>query len=200
MFNFYYHIKSIIICCFFISFISVMEFDFFGDNDNILYNWQTNPIKSIELSPTKNYEFATIKTIMKDYSFYKWRDHYFKIEKIKKLNYINIYGNKNGKICGKDSYGNNLYFPNDVECPINDIIIDNNNLNLTDYKEIQLENNLSLYYTNKNISQEIIIDLKANPKYWKLNLNLKKTNALCKYLEEYFDELEKNAKITIILI
>ena len=42
-----------------------------------------------------------------------------------------------------------LYFPYDVECPINDIIIDNNNVNYIDYKEIKLTNNTLLYYTNK---------------------------------------------------
>ena len=170
-FNIYYIIKSIILSFFFIFFISVLEYKFFKYNDNLWYNWNSNPIKSIELSPTQNYEFAKIKTKKKDYSFYEWRYHYFKIEKIKNIDYINIYKNTNGKICGKDSYGNNLYFPNDVECPINDIIIDKNNLNLTDYKEIQLETNLSLYYTNKNITKEIIIDLKANPENRMLNLN-----------------------------
>lgn len=34
---------------------------------------------------------------------------------------MNIYSNKNGKICGKDSFGNNLFFPLNEECPINHI-------------------------------------------------------------------------------
>ena len=143
----------------------------FGYYNNLMYNWNTNPIKSIELSPTEDYEFAKIKTKKKEYSFYKWRNNYFKIEKIKNFNYVNIYKNKNGKICGKDNYGNDLYFPNDEECPINDIIIDDNNMNYIGYKEIKLTLEKSLYYTNKNISQKIIIDLKAIPKYNYLNLN-----------------------------
>jgi len=139
-----------------------------------MYNWNVKPIKSIELSPTEDYEFAKIKTKKKEYKFYKWRDNYFKIEKLKKFNYVNIYKNDNGKICGKDNYGNDLYFPNDIECPINDIIIDNSNKNYIDYKEIKLTSNTSLYYTNKKISNKIIIDLKANPEYYNLNFKFKK--------------------------
>jgi len=67
-----------------------------------------------------------------------------------------------------------LYFPNDVECPINDIIINNSNKNYIDYKEIKLTSSTSLYYTNKKISNKIIIDLKANPEYYNLNFKFKK--------------------------
>jgi len=63
-----------------------------------------------------------------------------------------------------------------------------------DYKEIKLTRRKSLYYTNKKISNKIIIDLKANPKDYKLNLNLKKTNSFCLYLEGYIDELNDNCK------
>ena len=57
----------------------------FGYYDNLIYNWNTNPIKSIELSPAKDYEFGRIKAKKKIYKFYKWRDNYFKIEKLKNL-------------------------------------------------------------------------------------------------------------------
>jgi len=67
-------------------------------------------------------------------------------------------------------------------------------MNYIDYKEIKLGNNKSLYYTNKKISNKIIIDLKANPYNYKLNLNLKKTNAICSYLEKYIDELVDKCK------
>ena len=142
----------------------------------------------------KDYEFGRIKTKKRDYPFYKWRGKYFKIEKIKNLNYLNIYKNENGKICGKDSYGNDLYFPNDIECPINDIIIDNNNKNYEGYKEIQLDNGKSLYYTNKKVSKKITIDLKAHPINYKLNLNLKKTNKICEDLETVEDLKLKKCK------
>ena len=46
-------------------------------------------------------------------------------------NYYDISTNNNDnlKICGKDSQDNDLYFPKDVECPINDIFISKYNLN-----------------------------------------------------------------------
>ena len=33
---------------------------------------------------------------------------------LSKITYLNIYQNPSGKICGKDSYGNDLFFPKDV--------------------------------------------------------------------------------------
>jgi len=190
----FFYIRTIIYFYFLIS-LSIYESNSFGYYDNLMYNWNANPIKSIELSSKKDYEFARIKTKNKEYKFYKWRDNYFKIEKLKKFNYVNIYKNENGKICGKDNYGNDLYFPKDAECPINDIIIDNSNKNYIDYKEIKLAGSKSLYYINKKISNKILIDLKANPEYYNLNLNLKKVNVLCKYLEKYVDELVDKCKI-----
>jgi len=189
----YYIIKSKVICLLFLFYLSVAEGSYFGYNNNLMYNWNSNPIKSIELSPTKNYEIGKIKTKKNDYPFYNWRGKYFKIEKIKNLNYINIYKNENGKICGKDNYGNDLYFPKDVECPINHIIIENsNNKYYEGYEEIKLDDYKSIYYTNKKISEKIIIDLKVNPLNYNLNLNLKKTNTICKYLKSInFNELEK---------
>ena len=66
--------------------LSILESRSFVYYDNIMYNWNTNPIKSIELSPTEDYEFARIKTKERENIFYKWRDNYFKIERLKKFN------------------------------------------------------------------------------------------------------------------
>ena len=150
----------------------------------MIYNWNTSPIKSIELSNIKDYEFASIKSNLSNkYSFYDWRKNYFKIERLDKFDYMNLYKNSNGKICGKDSYGNNLYFPETIECPINDIIITNSTTNLTDYIKIYLGDNYYLCYTNKNTEGEILIDLKASS-YKGVQLNLEKTNEIC---EDYYD-------------
>ena len=48
---------------------------------------------------------------------------------------MNIYKNNNDKkkLCGKDSFGNNLYFPENEECPINDIFIDYLNKSIKNY-------------------------------------------------------------------
>ena len=62
-------------------------------------------------------------------------------------NYIDLFKNKNyfKKKCGKDSYGNDLYFPEDVKYPINKIIFSNNDEDLEDYIKIRLNENLYLY-------------------------------------------------------
>jgi len=52
-------------------FLSIFEFLPYGYYENLIYNWNNNPIKSIELSSTKDYEFARIKTKKKQYKFYK---------------------------------------------------------------------------------------------------------------------------------
>ena len=147
--------------------------------NNLIYNWKTNPIQSIRLSLEKDYELGRAKTDEQDYKFYNWRDNFFKIERLKGYNYLNIYSKENGKICGKDSFGNDLYFPENVECPINDLFIANSDLNLTGYSKIYLEHNKYLFYTNKKINGKIIIDLRAGNGFNDFQLNLKESNLLC---------------------
>ena len=148
--------------------------------DNMIYNWNSNPISSIEFSNDENYELAKIKTNKNTFKFYKWRNKSFKITKLTNYNYIEIYNNKNGKLCGKDTFGNDLYFPEEIDCPINDIFISDklfNNSN--DYKKIYLDNNYYLYYTNKNIKGKILIDIKAgSSKGFQLNLEIENTNCM----------------------
>ena len=83
------------------------------------------------------------------------------------FNYINIFCDDVGessKISGKDSYGNELYFPEYVECPINDIIItkDEHFDTKGEYFKLELKDNIFLYYTNKKIDKKIIINLINN--------------------------------------
>ena len=186
--------KSTIVSGSILLYFLALEGGFFGYYDNLIYNWKTNPIKSIQLSKEEDYEFGRIKTNKGNYPFYKWRDKYLKIEKLKKFNYFNIYKNENGKICGKDDFGNDLYFPNEVECPINDIIIDYNNKNYEGYEEIKLDDDNSIYYTNKATSKKIIIDLVAKPDNFYLGLNLKKTNMLCEDLKDISKLIHKKCK------
>ena len=80
---------------------------------------------------------------------------------------------KDGKICGKDNYGNNLYFPNYEDCPINKIYFSDKNEYLQGYKKINLNNGRYLYYTNESVEDKIIIDIRIaynskiplNPEY-----------------------------------
>ena len=152
------------------------------------YNWETSPITSIELNSNKDYEIGKIIKKKGEYKFYGWKNTFFHIEKLKGFNYYNIYEKENGKLCGKDSFGNNLYFPEDIECPINDIIITNKNYSfLEDYNRIPLgKHNEYLYYTNKRIDKSIIIDIRIN--YKKLALNFDKANDLCDCLKNSFSE------------
>ena len=153
---------------------------------NMIYNWNTSPIKSIELSSVEDYELASIKSNQpKKYSFYNWKENYFKIERLDEFDYMNLYKNKNGKKCGKDSYGNYLYFPENVDCPINDILITNSSINLTNYTKLYLGDNYFLCYTNKNIEGEILIDLKASSSRG-VQLNLETTNEIC---EDYYESI-----------
>ena len=160
----------------------INDIHIFRNYNNLMYNWEANPISSIELSSEEEYELAKIRTKEKEYNYYNWKNNYFKIKKLNKYNYINIFKNEKGKICGKDSNNSILYFPENVECPINDIIItDSTDENKTGYTKLDLGNDTSLFYTNKKINGKIIIDLKASIEPNKIELNLKKSNEICAY-------------------
>ena len=122
--------------------------------DNIKNNWGKNPIKSIILDENNSPEI-------------NWKNNALIYERLSEFNYKNIfyeYKFKDSKICGKDSYDNDLYFPKDVECPINDIIItEKENFDTKgEYSKLILKNNYFLYYTNKKIDGKIIINLIKN--------------------------------------
>ena len=162
--------------------------------NSIIYNWETNPIMSIETSLKKEYKIAEIRTKKEDYYFYSWKNNNFKVERLTNLTYINIYQNPSGKICGKDSYGNDLFFPLDQECPINDIFISNINYNdFHNFTKLYLGNGIFLYYTNKNIKGKILIDLRASTSKG-VQLNLNDTNEICFDIEETVFDSKKTCK------
>ena len=156
-FSKYYIYMIIFYATYFIAVIILSIFDYINDlkinagYNNLIYNWELNPFKSIEVVQNEESKYA-----------FKWRNNIFKIEKFEDLNYIDLYQNNNGKICGKDDYGNNLYFPEDSECPINNIYISNSNEDLTDYKKLKLNETSYLYYTNQNTEGKIIVDLRIS--------------------------------------
>ena len=109
-----------------------------------------NPIKSIYKGDESNYDFI-------------WKNEYFKIERISNYDYINAFLEKDdNKICGKDNYGNNLYFPIDIDCPINKIFFSDNNEDLPGYSKLVLNDGKYLYYTDKSIEDKIIIDFRIS--------------------------------------
>ena len=122
------------------------------DYKNNIYNWNMNPIKSIKLiniNNESNYDF-------------QWKSEYFTTEKLNDFDYINLYQNSNGKICGKDSFGTDLYFPNDVDCPINKIYFSSSEQDLPDYQKIKLNDNKYIYYTNTFIEGKILVELRIS--------------------------------------
>lgn len=175
--------------------IMLSLFEYLTDRDitkkynYIIYNWDANPIKSIQITGHDDYELAKINTKKNTYKFYNWKSRKFKIERLENFNYINLYGNENTKKCGRDSEGNYLYFPENIECPINDIFISNSIDfdNYDNYTIIILEQNKYLLYTNKNTEGKILIDLRVGTDHG-IQLNLEEDNKLCEYyykLNEY---------------
>ena len=161
---------------------------------NTIDNWNSNPISSIEINTEKDYEFGHIFSKEKEYKFYSWKNNYFTIKKKSDFNYMNIYSNDDNdkKICGTDSFGNNLYFPKNEECPINDIFFENNeNINYPEYTKINLGYNNYLFYSNKKTNKKIIIDIKVGFPNVLLELNPEKTNELCNsiYDKGFYEEI-----------
>ena len=113
--------------------------------NNIYYNWNLNPIKSINLTKRNNF---------------KSENDIFKITKLYNLDYTKLLiPFNNSKICGKDNFDNNLYFPEEEDCPINEIFISKNDNDLPGYNKLKLNNSKYLYYTNQKIDEKIIVDL-----------------------------------------
>jgi hypothetical protein len=159
--------------------------------DNMIYNWNSNPIKSIELIEENNnekYELAKIKTNKNKYSFYSWRNKYFKVEKLTDYDYNNLYIKENGKLCGMDSNGNDLYFPRNIDCPINFIKFDTHNYSNPNFIKLQLDDDYYLYYTNINFRGKILVDIKAGSSKG-LQLNLEKDNDLCESFSSLYKDI-----------
>ena len=131
----------IIIYNFIIIYEVINDYHYIRENYEIInINWKQNSITSISISKSNNdIEYKT-----NNYTYYD----------------IYTNNNDNSKICGKDSQDNNLYFPKDVDCPVNDIFISKYDLNEYEYdgyQKLKLSNeNGYLYYTNKKTTGKIV--------------------------------------------
>ena len=156
------------------------------DYNKLIYNWNLSPLKSIkETSNPTSYDYYDYYD---DYyysnnryssdsssNYFSLGNDYLRLEKLNSYDYISIFPNKYGKICGKDSFGNNLYFPNYTDCPINKIYISFYDENIPGYRKLSLKKGKYLYYTNESIDGNIITDLRIsyaskidlNPRYTK---------------------------------
>ena len=101
------------------------------------------------------------------------------MEKLTDYDYNNIYTNEKGKLCGKDSNGNNIYFPENIDCPINSIRFSSNNYNDPYLKQLKIDDNYYLYFTNTNIEGKIVVDIRVGSSKG-LQLNLEDDNDICK--------------------
>ena len=165
--------------------IIAVIFDFINDSkifeayDNLFFKWKMNPLKSIRLLNMEEvYSSFDNITIKEKNHYIFWGNHLFYVEKMENFDYINIITNNKGKICGKDNYGNKLYFPENVECPINKIIVSDNEMNLPNFTKLYLNDNKSLYYSNQFINEKIIVDLKLG--------NISDISMLDKRSDSYF--------------
>ena len=162
-----YYVFLFYISFFFISKFIFEIFDLLNDKkiniayNNIISNWKMSPMKSINLTYNETEELIYNAN---------WKEDFFQIEKLLNYNYIKIFPSNNSKLgsnsklCGKDNYGNKLYFPQNVDCPINDIFISEFNEDLPGYKKLELEFDLNntnyLYYTNQSTEGKIVIGLR----------------------------------------
>jgi hypothetical protein len=184
---------------------------------NLTKNWKMNPISEIKLferieNDNKKYKktqknlgifkgiknqkiFNTYEIKYKNTILTNWRTKNFEFNFLNDFSYKDLLYNSiknneinNYKICGKDSENNSLYFPNNIECPINFIEISNNSKSSIDgkynYKKLNLSDDLFLYYSNENIEGEILVQLKVSSKEG-MCFNLKYDNDFAPYISNY---------------
>ena len=186
---------------FFIIYFIIFILDIINDEKirklykNTIDNWDTSPIISVGQNPEQNYELGHIFLEKLKIYFYSWKYNFFAIKRNLDYNYLNIYSNSGNdkKICGTDNFGNPLYFPQDVECPINDIFIaKDDSFDDPDYTRIDLGLNNYLYYSNKKTDKNIIIDIKVGFPEVPLELSTEKTNELYSsfYDKGFYQKLE----------
>ena len=124
------------------------------------------------------------------YNFKKWGNTYLELSydynEYELVLRDSVIGGE-GKLCGKDSIGNNLYFYKD--CPINDIYVDESNTGKTDYKyeNIDLKNGKYLHYTREKTDGTVYVQLliKGEGDYCK-NEVFENHNDVCYYMDNCY--------------
>ena len=163
-----------------------------GFYKDLLNTINKSPISNIHIERNKItnlefYEFAYLKTEDQIIILNVWKDNYFYITRMdNKYNYKSLKKKgKNKKICGLDNNNKNLYFPNNIECPINFIeITSSENCSISkNYNCIsqKLNNNFYLHYSNEYINGKILIDFKISTNLLPIGNN-QTFNEICYYL------------------
>lgn len=188
VFVFIFILIPLYITFFTLSIIDILNDKKIGRNyDKLIYNWNLYPIKSIQKIYESNFD-------KNDNNYLELESAILKLERLNYYNYINLFSNKNGKICGKDNYGNDIYFPLGFECPINKIFVSEIDENLPGYHKLVLGNRKFLYYSNESIESKIVIDLRTDDQR-KIPLNPKYSNDLTNipfYEEIYYNSINEH--------
>ena len=176
-------------------------------NDTVLKifkeNWNKSPIKSISIEHGEIWELGKFK----DSTINNWKSGILKLNRMENKKYtdflINRFEDKKSiKICGKDNSGNELFFLEYEDCPINYINITND---LNDYTPPNNLNNISylqigdyyIFYSNENTEGKILIDFEVSDLIVP-SVNPKLNNQICKYVHKKCDLSSKmlNYEIT----
>ena len=160
-----------------IGYFIVGVFDFLNDKkikenyERLISNWGINPIISINLSFIEEDKYENY-SLLNDYSIINnetkyisfWEKYSLEYKRMDYYNYFEINKNKDyySKKCGKDNYGNDLYFPNDVYCPINEILFSDSDEDLIGFTKLKINDTFYLYYTNESVDGKIILDIQSS--------------------------------------
>lgn len=159
----------------------------------LMTNWASGPIFNIteDTSSTtgntdwKNIDWDNLTTT-------SWEGKKFKISYFDTNYNLTLHNSdkKNGKKCGKDSIGNELYFNNTDKCPINDIVIDDSSDDPNteyEYETIPLNNGKYLHFTNEKTDGLIYtqIVIKGEKDVCENNI-FDNINDICYYLDNCY--------------
>ena len=154
-----------IIIGFISNFLMIICYPYNSEVNQMLYkNWKTPPISSISynnyLSNTNSNSNQIEGEKLTNMFNKKYLDKSYDYEHL----LIEDVSDKNYHLCGIDSFGNGLYLPNKIDCPINEIEVTDNSIpskNYFNYTSIKLCKNIYLHYSNNNIFGYIINDFNA---------------------------------------
>ena len=176
-----------------------------GYVETLKENWEKVPITEIEINGILKEKGEILGTFNnfpgeKSIDIYKWRNVTFSFtRKIGNYYYTKILNNKElagSKICGKDNAGNDIYFRESEDCPINYVSINTiapslPGISKSDIKKIPIDDTYYLFYTNKYIQGKILIGFKVSNIKGPC-LNKKKNNEICSFYLEKCKLKEKN--------
>ena len=196
------------ILCAFINIISIIFPIIYSSIDfdpkkpyfyELMSNWNSYPISEISIGNSDSFWYTLNVWQGTNIS----RKYYYHNDTFFDYNYTKLtFNEENGKKCGKDSIGNDLYFPKDTDCPINEIFIDDKENveknNQFIYTTLPLKNNKYLHYTKDNTEGKIIVQIiiRGEKNYCTNQIIDDKLDDECFYLDncytdkKYFNEEE----------